>query len=503
MSRSKLAVLAAAAVSAIVAGTVLAATPASGAIAARGAHSGRAAPSAPYPGPELKLVPAQNSITAYGFPVKKGSKKDYVYVDPGIWMTSLGAALQFDVSRASYQTPVTLTQIIARSGHSPHTRLLPASMLDGWNGLKDMVRLTVRDRAGKLVGSTRFTVCPDAYDTERATPDSPDTSPYPQTGCYTADPFPLSQVWGIAKGWGIDPGTAQFTLTAGSTYKVTETITPRYVGWLHVPARDASASVTMTVVTGSGFKPAQSLSTALPALPAVPYLKNPPKSVRPDLVPLPAFGVSTTRNSGRDWLNFSATVWVGGNAPLDVEAFRSGGSPVMPAYQYFYRDGKVIGRVRAGTMGFDSAKGHTHWHFEQFAAYRLLGASGKLVVRSQKVGFCIAPTDAVNLLLSKAVWQPPFIGLSGQCGSTTALWVREMMPVGWGDTYQQFLAGQAFDITNVPNGTYYIEVIANPERLLRETSYQNDISLRSIIITGTKAHRHVRVPAWHGIDPEG
>ena len=36
------------------------------------------------------------------------------------------------------------------------------------------------------------------------------------------------------------------------------------------------------------------------------------------------------------------------------------------------------------------------------------------------------------------------------------------MPVGWGDTYFQFVAGQAFDITSVPNGTYYIEVGAVP-----------------------------------------
>ena len=50
-------------------------------------------------------------------------------------------------------------------------------------------------------------------------------------------------------------------------------------------------------------------------------------------------------------------------------------------------------------MGFDSQPGHNHWHFEQFAAYRLLGPGGKLVLRSQKTGCCIAPTDPVDLLL--------------------------------------------------------------------------------------------------------
>ena len=107
------------------------------------------------------------------------------------------------------------------------------------------------------------------------------------------------------------------------------------------------------------------------------------------------------------------------------------------------------------------------------------------------------------MLLPHSPWTEQFVGLAGQCGSPTALWVREMLPVGWGDTYEQYLAGQAFDITSLPNGTYYVEVIANPEHLLRETSYGNDVSLRKIIVSGTKGHRHVKVPAFYGMDSEG
>ena len=63
-------------------------------------------------------------------------------------------------------------------------------------------------------------------------------------------------------------------------------------------------------------------------------------------------------------------------------------------------------------------------------------------------------------------------------------------------------AGQSFNITKVPNGTYYIEVAANPLRVLHETTTRNDISLRKVIISGTPGHRTVRVPAVDGIDPE-
>jgi hypothetical protein len=124
-------------------------------------------------------------------------------------------------------------------------------------------------------------------------------------------------------------------------------------------------------------------------------------------------------------------------------------------------------------------------------------------VRSRKVGFCIAPTDPVSLPLPHAMWQPTFTGFfSGACGSQTALSVQEMMPIGWGDTYRQSLPGQAFNITNLPNGTYYIEISANSHRVLHETNYRNNVPLRKIILGGTTGQRTVKVPAVRGIDPE-
>lgn len=222
-------------------------------------------------------------------------------------------------------------------------------------------------------------------------------------------------------------------------------------------------------------------------------------------MPLPSWGISvshtraTKKARATDQLNFGATVWIGGHSPLDVEGFRSGGSPTMKAYQYFWRNGRVIGRARVETMGF---AGYNHWHFEQFAQYRLLTSAKTLVVRSHKEGFCIAPTDPVDLVLPGATWQPSSIGLNGQCGDPSALWVTEMLPVGWGDTYFQSVPGESFNITAVPDGTYYIEVIANPLRLLYETDTGNDVSLRKVVLGGTPGHRTVRVPAFHGIDPE-
>jgi Lysyl oxidase len=453
-------------------------------------------------GPTIKLIPAQKVITA-------GRFGNQVFVDPGIWVASLGSALRINVQRASYTQPVTATQVLG-SGRATRERRLPDWTVADWTGLRDFARLTVRNHAGQVVASAKLTFCPDSYDPQRTGPSSALTSPFPQQ-CYGGDPFTRGAVWGLARGWAADP-TENTQVTANlalGTYRVTETIFPAYTRLLRIPASNASAAVTMQVVNGQNCcgafqRHGPAASQPLPSLPRVRTLSRAPAGALPDLVALPSWGISTSSiNKGRaDYLNFAATVWVGGSSPLDVEGFRQAGSPVMSAYQYFWKNGRIIGRVRAGTMGFDSQPGHNHWHFEQFARYQLLNATRKVAVRSQKVGFCIAPTDAVDLLLPHATWVPSFVGLGGQCGSTTALWVQEMMPTGWGDTYDQSKAGQAFDITKLPDGTYYIEIIANPEHALHEVTTANDISLRKVIISGTPGHRHVRVPAWHGLDPE-
>jgi hypothetical protein len=459
-------------------------------------------------GPQIKLIAAQNSI-------KLARYGHIVYLDPGIWTASLGAALEFDVQRPGYASPLTLTQVIHLPGGGVQQVPFPGTLIGRVpTQLRRFLQITVATTKGKVLDSSKVGFCPDSYDPERASPDSPATSPYPQE-C-VGDPFPRSLVWGVAQGWAVDPmeenGVA-YRLNLG-TYRVTETILAPYTKLLHIAAADATASVKVTVVkpgaAGTQARPAVPAGRALPTLPQARTLADPPVSSLPDLIPLPSWGISVHHiraaktHPASDQVDFGATVGISGNGPLDVEGFRSHGSPTMKAYQYFWENGQVIGRARAGTMGFDTEHGHNHWHFQQFAQYSLLNSAHQLAVPSRKVGFCIAPTDPVNLLLPAAQWQPASLGFaSGQCGLTTALWVREMLPVGWADTYFQSVAGQSFNITSLRNGTYYIEIVANPEHVLHETDPGNDVSLRKVILGGTKGHRTVRVPAYDGIDPEG
>ena len=85
-------------------------------------------------------------------------------------------------------------------------------------------------------------------------------------------------------------------------------------------------------------------------------------------------------------------------------------------------------------------------------------------MRSRKEAFCLANTDAVDYTVKNADWQPDNTDLSTRLRRRHSVAVREVLDVGSGDTYGQSLPGQSFDITDVPNGTYFVEVIANPDR---------------------------------------
>ena len=60
-------------------------------------------------GPVVKMIAAQNNITV----ARYGRQ---VYLDPGIWVASLGSAFQLDLQRPDYSTPMTVTQVVGLPG---------------------------------------------------------------------------------------------------------------------------------------------------------------------------------------------------------------------------------------------------------------------------------------------------------------------------------------------------------------------------------------------------
>ncbi len=229
---------------------------------------------------------------------------------------------------------------------------------------------------------------------------------------------------------------------------------------------------------------------------------RPDPATVPDLRALPAFQISTSTDGELDLLNFAAVTWNAGPAPMVIDGFRSPTDPeLMDAYQTFYVDGQPAGSAPIGTLEYHRGGGHDHWHFQDFSRYELVAESGESQL-SGKQSWCLANNYPVDLTLPGVVWTIQQESLSTSCGSEGALWVREVLAVGWGDQYFQTVSGQSFDITDLPNGVYSIRITANPEGNLYEASTRNNVSERVVRLGGVPGARTVSVPPYLGIDTE-
>lgn len=433
-----------------------------------------------------------------------------VYIDPGIFLAVTGGAFELQASRPVYSEPIHISHVIRDlDGSIAERRALPDGLIDSWLGLKDFLDITIDDAEGNEMASLSTPFCPNGYGRERIDDSGPFRPTYPE-GCYT-NPFARSMVWGIDPGWAantmgyegpvLDLALGRYTLRAS--------IAQTYVDLFDIDPTQNTATVAVHVKRGSRdcydcpqhprpLRTTQGRSSTA----AVPIVDVPDPATLPDLYALPSWGISVENRRIRSFLNFGTTIGVGGASSMVVEGFRRAGEDEMDAFQYFYEGDEIVGKSEVGTLAFDARRGHQHWHFLQFARYSLLDATQQETVFSKKEAFCLAPTDALDLALEGAVWNPGALGLYSACGGARSLWVRETLPLGWGDTYFQGIPGQSFNITDLPNGTYFIRVEANPAGLLHEQTAANNSELREIQIKGPEGARRVVVPAWNGIDTE-
>ncbi|HEX6399343.1 MAG TPA: lysyl oxidase family protein [Actinomycetota bacterium] len=451
---------------------------------------------APGVSPRLRLIPPSRVVDVY----RVGDRA--VSLQLPVYIASLDAPFDLRIQRDGYEEPIRVSQAL----HGPSKVdlvELPTDVLDGWNGLAGFFRVRVYSTEGTLLRRATSTICPGGWEAQRVDDSGPYQPTYP-SGC-SAWPFSLGAVWGIDQGWGVIPtwmSNARVRLPVG-TYRAVVSIAGRYRTLFDIADADASAELRIRVRRYNCefcYAPEREAEPAEgSAFTAAPIDPDPDPATVADLVALPAFSIGIDRARGRDYLRFAANVWNRGPASLVVEGFRAEGEERMDAYQYFFEDGAIVGRSSVGSFEFDRRDGHHHWHFLQFARYRLIDATLDHVVRSKKQAFCLAPTDSIDLTVDGAVWRTDEFGWS-QCGWDESIWIREVLPTGWGDTYYQGVPGQSFDITELPNGTYWVEVTANPQGLLFDADPSNDTELREVVLGGTPGARTVIALPWHGID---
>lgn len=451
--------------------------------------------------PPLELVATASAVT-----VERPQGQFQVELGLGTVMVAGRSAFEVRVERRSYHDPIVATQVIRDPGRI-RMRTLDDEVVRDFGGFTDFFHLRLTDIAGNTVLDLDQDFCPGGHPV-RLRSHGPEASPYPPS-CPT-NPFTLGTVWGVQAGWGTPTGGLyQRVDTRGvpdGDYIARLWVTKPYRDVFEIPANTITVQVTLKTV------PPRPPLTEPPVTPDRPEPTGPatvPARSRPDLVALPAWAVDIQGDNARtpevenERLTFAANVWNAGPSPLVVDGFRRAGEAVMDSYQYFYDStGDQVGHAPVGSMEWDPRAAHRHWHFRDFAGYRLLDSGGHEVVRSQKEAFCVANTDAIDLFVENAAWQPDHTDLHTSCGREDAQTVREVLATGHGDTYANSAPGRALDIHGLPNGTYYIQVVANPDHKLYETDLGNNVSLRRVVLGGTPGARTVRVPPYESIDTD-
>lgn len=114
----------------------------------------------------------------------------------------------------------------------------------------------------------------------------------------------------------------------------------------------------------------------------------------------------------------------------------------------------------SGTPGFEYAQCHGHYHFNGYARYELVNASGGIVAVGHKQAFCLLDSTPVGV---------PGAPTQGRyhCGF-------QGLTRGWADIYDASLDCQWVDITDVPDGDYLLRISINPDRVIEESDYGNN-----------------------------
>ena len=209
------------------------------------------------------------------------------------------------------------------------------------------------------------------------------------------------------------------------------------------------------------------LATVPPIASLFVYLTPDPTSspLLPDLVPqAPKELGLERREDGHLLLRFTMTVWNSGFGPLEMvgtPSLRDGKQLVNQ--RIYFKDGTIAERP-AGLFIYHPE--HQHIHLEAFARFVLRRPSAPDEAgRGVKLSSCVADFQRVSPLQPGSPAMPAYTDCERQV---------QGLSVGWADQYPAFLPGQEIDITGLADGTYELEVTADPDDVILESDENNN-----------------------------
>lgn len=121
----------------------------------------------------------------------------------------------------------------------------------------------------------------------------------------------------------------------------------------------------------------------------------------------------------------------------------------------------------AENEGFEFSACHGHFHFDGFATYRLIDSESQEVLAGRKQAFCLLDSEKYT---------------ADAASTKTYHCNNQGLSRGWADVYAAHLPCQFLDVTDLPNGSYELEVTVNPEGFLSESNPDNNTKRIPVVL---------------------
>lgn len=197
----------------------------------------------------------------------------------------------------------------------------------------------------------------------------------------------------------------------------------------------------------------------------------------PDLqVIVPADKISIEGAGNTRQLQYTHDTFNAGPGPLVIQPALNSASGNYQGSQYIYSynssDAWPLNERTpvAGAFIFHSEHGHFHFPLVTFGLYDTSGANGEPgnpIALSEKNGFCI--TD--SFIHDPSLPHAGETGSFGSCSDPTSL---RGIHIGAVDEYDKTDPGQSINIGNLPDGTYWLRVLADANNYFAETDKTNN-----------------------------
>lgn len=187
-----------------------------------------------------------------------------------------------------------------------------------------------------------------------------------------------------------------------------------------------------------------------------------------------------------------------GDGPLHIFARKQSGKGdddlTQPVRQRIFRSDGSHYSVPAGNFLFHPQ--HNHIHFDDWTIYRLRqvlpgDGVGKVVAKGRKTSFCLLDSFVYDNTLPGFSFVPAYSSCNNKF---------QGISVGYEDVYDKTVPGQWIDITEVPNGEYWLESEVDPKNHVVEKDETNNIARIKVTIDKSAV---IAPPPNPGPDPVG